>query len=75
MHADWQTNMLSTPTSKRLPARSLPLLLLLLLLASPVQQLSSCDQLCNDVHLAPCDVHSIQLDAVGVVHLQQQQQQ
>lgn len=36
---------------------------------SPVQQLAARDQLCDNVHLAARDVHGIQLDAVGVVHL------
>lgn len=65
-------------TNHHTPASSLLLLLLLLALLpfacfSPVQQLPACDQLCHDVHLAASDVHGVQLDAVGVVHLQQQQ--
>jgi hypothetical protein len=36
---------------------------------TPVQQLAARHELRHDVHLAPRDVHGIQLDAVGVVDL------
>ena len=35
----------------------------------PVQKLSASDQLCYKVHLARGDVHSVQADAVGMLHL------
>ncbi len=35
----------------------------------PVQKLATCDQLSHQVHLAWGDVHGIQVDAIGMLHL------
>ena len=39
-------------------------------MAAPVKQLSSCHQLSDKVHLARCDVHRVQTDAIWMLHLQ-----